>query len=201
MKHFLLSFSLSILCISLSAQSFNSNSSVSFGIKAGANISNMNFNKGYPRPAETIGSSWKPGFTAGLFMEVPVFSSLYIQPEYLYSYIQGEHVTHGETYTMHYLSLPVALKCKLGERLAVMAGPQFDILLKASKTPGAESDITHDTEERNIAALAGLEYKLLNFLSLNARYIHGINHIGIGQRSAVKEFKFEMAQLTAAITF
>lgn len=200
MKHSLLVFSLSILSISLNAQSFN-NSPVGFGFKAGANISNMNFNKGYPRPAETVSASWKPGFTAGLFMEVPVFSNFYIQPEYLYSYIQGEHATLGETYAMHYLSLPVALKYKFGERFSVMAGPQFDILLKASKTPGTESDITHDTEERNIAALAGIEYKFFDFLSLNARYIHGINHIGIGQRSAVKEFKFEMAQLTVAVTF
>ncbi len=47
----------------------------------------------------------------------------------------------------------------------------------------------------------GLEYKVINDISLNARYLLGVSHIGIGQRSDVKEFKIEQLQLTAGKSF
>ena len=78
-----------------------------------------------------------------------------------------------------------------------MAGPQFDLLINAKKIyAGSSSSITHETEERSFSVTAGVEFKLLKSLSLHARYLHGINHIVIGQ-----EFKFQMLQFTTAIHF
>lgn len=192
------------LSCTLSAQSRISNSGrtpVSFGIKAGANLSNMNFNKGVPAPVSPIESSWKPGFALGLFMEVPIYSNLYIQPEYLYSQMAGEDKSLAETYTMSYLSLPVLLKYKLFDKLAILAGPQFDLLIKAKNNTASNSNITHNTEERSIFVVAGLEINLVEKISLGARYLRGFNHIGIGQRTDVKEFKYEMIQILAALKF
>jgi len=194
-----------IISYTLSAQTDISGSVknlVSFGFKAGINVSNMNFNKGEPAPTTPIQASWKPDFALGLFMEVPVCNNLYIQPEYLYSQMAGEDKNSEEAYNMSYLSLPVLLKYKIGHKLAILAGPQFDLLIKAEQKNSAEnSNITHDTEERSISAIAGLEFNLIKPLNLGVRYLHGFNHIGIGQRSAVKEFKYEAVQLSAAVKF
>ncbi len=49
--------------------------------------------------------------------------------------------------------------------------------------------------------MAGLEVALSRHLSLGAWYRQGLNHISIGQRSAVREFKFEATQLAASVRF
>jgi opacity protein-like surface antigen len=175
---------------------------VKFGFKVGSVISNMNFNKGIPAPPKRSPASWKPGFNLGLFMEVPVYTNLAVQPEYLYQQLYGSNSINGTNYYLSYLSLPVVLKYKLSTKFALLAGPQFDLLIKSTEdVAGIRSNITHDTEERSIAANAGLEFSVIEKLSVCARYTHGFNHIGIGQRSNVTEFKFEMVQLSAALKF
>ena len=175
---------------------------VNFGFKAGINVNNMNFNKGYPTPEIPIKSSWNPGFVLGLLMEVPLNESFYIQPEYLYLQLGSEQKESGITYSMSYLSLPLLLKYMISDKLAFLGGPQFDLLIKAKQDGSTEdSNITHDTEERSISATAGVEFNIIKNFSLSAGYMHGINHIGIGQRSAVKEFKYESVNLAGSIKF
>ncbi len=171
---------------------------VHFGLKAGVNYSNMNFNKGYPAPETPVKASWKPGFVFGIAMEVPLYESFYIQPEYLISQLEGENKQSGVNYSMTYFSLPVLFKYKLTEGLALLVGPKFDLLIKAEQKGGSgDSNITHDTEERSIAAAAAIEFNILRSFSFSAGFMQGFNHIGIGQRSAVKEFKYESANITA----
>ena len=173
-----------------------------FGFKAGVNVSDMNFNKGVPAPPSPVPSAWKTGITFGFLLHVPLINNLSLQPEYLYSNVNGEDKSTGIKYSLHYLGLPVLLKYQLSQKFALEAGPEVDLLISAkNKTGGTSSNITHDTEERNFGIDAGLEYKLIKSLSLNARYMQGLNHIGIGQRSNVKEFKSQQFQLTASIDF
>lgn len=177
-------------------------SKVTFGFKAGVNLSNMNFNKGFPAPSEPVEASWKTGYVLGLLMDVPIIRKLHVQPEYLYLQTNGENKNTGINHSMSYVSLPVLFKYNIVKTLSIMGGPQFDLLIKATETDnGTQSVTTHDTEERSIFAVAGLEFNITESFSLNARYLNGFNHIGIGQRSAVTEFKYEMAQITASIKF
>jgi opacity protein-like surface antigen len=177
-------------------------SAVKFGFKAGFIVSNMNFNKGMPAPPTSIPASWKPGFMMGLYMKVPISNNLSIQPEYLYQQLSGKNINLGTEYFLSYLSLPVLVRYQFLPKLAVLAGPQFDLLIKSTEVAGGvRSNITHDTEERSVAANAGIEFSVFEKLSVSARYSHGFNHIGIGQRSNVTEFKFEMVQLSAVINF
>jgi hypothetical protein len=194
-----------LIAVFLSEQSFGQNSSNTFkrfGFKVGTNVTNMNFNKGIPPPAAPIQASWKPGFVAGFLLRVPINNNLSIQSEYLYTYVLGQDKSTGVEYKLNYLSMPVLLKYQIANKVALEAGPQFDLLINAKKKAGeTSSDITHDTEERNLGITAGLEYKVINDISLSARYLSGVSHIGIGQRSNVKEFKMEQFQLTAVINF
>lgn len=135
-------------------------------------------------------------------MQVHITGDLFFQSEYLYSQTGGEAKSNNTVYKLNYFSLPVLLKYQLHEKFSLMAGPQFDLLINAKKTVnGSSTDITHDTEERSLTATAGMEFQLLPSLSVCARYMHGLNHIGIGQRSAIQEFKFEMLQVTACVRF
>ena len=86
--------------------------------------------------------------------------------------------------------------------LALVAGPQIEFLVNAkSDDHTVSSNITHDTEERSIAVTAGVELEIKNIFIFSARYLQGLNHIGIGQRSNVKEFKYQAVSLTAGIRF
>ncbi|TPG61746.1 porin family protein [Hymenobacter nivis] len=176
---------------------------VRFGAKVGLNLSNTDFNRGFPAPAVPVETSWRPGFAAGFTLQVPVGQrGLSVQQEYLFSQLGGRVSATGTTYTLRYLSLPLLLKYGVSRRLAVLAGPQADLLIQANQqVGGTTTDITHDTEERSVGATAGLEYFLGPRLSVTARYVHGLNHVGLGQRSAVTEFKFEAVQLSADVKF
>lgn len=174
---------------------------VRFGLRLGLNYSNTNFNMGEPKPVVPIGTKWKTGFVVGALVEVGLSEHLALQQEYLYAQQRGE-VRGGARYQLHYLSLPLLLKYRVLPRLAVVAGPQFDLMLKAQQElSGQTTDITHDTEERGLGATAGLEMSLWRNLGLSARYLQGLNHVGIGQRSAVQEFKWQSVQVAAEIRF
>ena len=205
MKHLLFVFSALCLITEAHAQHTALNSSlrkVSFGVKAGFDASNTDFNRGIPAPAVPVENAWKPGFVAGFLLQVPIGKKLFLQPEYLYSQMGGKNKSAGTEYSFGYLSLPVLLKYRVAPRLELTAGPQFDLLIYANRRAnGSTEDITHDTEERSVGATAGLEFYALKNLSLAGRYLYGLNHIGIGQRSAVTEFEFESVQLTTNFRF
>ena len=171
-----------------------------FGIRAGVNFSHINFAKGVPPvPLET---SWGAGINFGFLMLVNITGDLYFQPEYAYSQMGGQVKSSNTVYKLNYFSMPLFLKYQLHEKFSFMAGPQFDLLINAKKkVNGSSTNITHDTEERSLAATAGIEYQLIESFSVSARYMYGINHIGLGQRSDIQEFKYEMVQLMACIKF
>lgn len=158
-----------------------------FGIKAGITYNLMNFNAGSPAPVTAVKNSWKPGIYAGGSLQFQLDETFSIQPEYLYNFMQGADDRIKAGYKLHYLSLPVLLKIALAKRLAVVAGPEFSLLIRAAENA---VDVTHNTEERSISAVGGIELNITPSLCLNARFVHGLNHIGLGQRSAVKEFKW-----------
>lgn len=172
-----------------------------FGFKAGAITSHMNFSRSVTSAAAKIETSWSTGFTAGFVLAIPLADNLLLQPEYMYVQTGGTIKSTNTVYKFSYLSLPVILKYSF-ENFAVVAGPQFDLLIDAKKTAnGTSTKITHDTEERSISVTGGIEYLITPSLSVNARYVYGLNNIGLGQRSSVQEFKYEMIQLTACIRF
>ncbi|WP_114781485.1 porin family protein [Botryobacter ruber] len=171
---------------------------VDFGLKFGINYANANFNKGFPKPSIPVESSWKPGFLAGLLVEVHVHDKFSLQQEYLFSQVGGEDKSLETAYKHRYASLPVMLKYKPIPKVRLTAGVQFDLLIKAEENiKGVQAVTTYDTEERSVGFNGGVEFLVSQHLSLNVRFMHGFNHIGIRQRSVRKEFKYEVAQLTA----
>jgi len=175
---------------------------VLFGVKAGANLINMNFNRGYPRPAVPIDASYRVGAVAGLSMRVPLGQKWALEQDYLFAQMRGANKTTDSEYNFAYLSLPLTVRYQVLPRLWLLAGPQFDLLIRAEQTAaGTTTTTTHDTEERSILSTAGVAVQLTTHLSLTARYLRGFNHVGLGQRSSVEEFKYEGVQLMAGLEF
>lgn len=111
------------------------NEKVKLGVKAGLNISSLNFYE------SELSSSSKTGFTAGLMVEIPVAKNFSLQPELLYSQ-QGtktsffdQDVTNSNfkgTIELNYLNIPLMLKYYVIKGLSLQAGPQIGLLLKAN---------------------------------------------------------------------
>lgn len=189
-------------CLQAAAQPVEQPSFKRFGFQAGVNISNMNFNKGYPAPSSPVAAAWKPGISLGFLMRVPLGEKWLLHPEYSYTQRNGKDKSINTDYQLDYFSLPLLLHYQVHPLVSVYAGPQGELLVRASATAnGTKTNITHDTEERSIAAIAGIELHILPSLFVSARYMNGFNHIGIGQRTAVKEFKYEGVSITAGVHF
>ncbi len=173
-----------------------------FGFQAGMNITNMNFNMGEPPPATPIDPSWNTGFTFGFMLCIPIAGKLNLQPEYSYTQRNGADKSLGIDYSTDWLSMPVLLNYRVSPRFALVAGPQLELLIHAGSTyQGISTDITHDVEERSIGITGGFEVEIIRSFFLSAKYFQGLNHIGIGQRSDVKEFKYQSVNITAGVRF
>ncbi len=174
-----------------------------FGFQAGAIISNMNFNLGSTAPDTTIKSVWKPGFTFGFILRIPLVEKLSLQPEYSFTRRYGTDQSIGTDFRLDYFSMPLLFKYEISERFDLIAGPQFDLLLNAQSTNKGEStDITHIVEERCIGGVGGLEVQIASAFFISGRYFQSFNNIGIFQRSGdVKEFKYQLVSITAGMRF
>ena len=167
-----------------------------FSFKAGASYNLMNFNAGGNTGTATFLNKWKPGFYLGGALTVPVDETFSFRPEYLYRYMGGREEGRKLDYTVHYLSLPVLLKAALSRKVALVAGPEFGLMIHTSQSSaGASYNVTHDTEERAIWAVGGVEWRVAGSLFVEGRYLHGLNHIGLGQRSDIREFKWRGAEV------
>lgn len=195
MKHFITAIFLVFAFQTALSQNYFPDS-VRFGVKAGVNFSHINFSKGSPPPEVPIETNWHPGVNFGFLMIVPFAENFFIQPEYMFSQMGGEIEDVDTKYRFNYFSLPVLLRWEIGRKFAVLAGPQFDLLINGKKeTGGDSSDATHDIEHRSIGAAVGLEYSFVDNFAIGARYVHGLNHIGLRHEDNLQEFKYEMAQL------
>ena len=165
---------------------------IRFGLRAGANYSNLS---GNIKNEDTYNN--KVGFLGGVMLNVPLLADdlLSIQPEILYSQkgfenkptefssVLGKQKREGNV-NYNYIDVPLLLKFKALGFLAE-AGPQYSYLLssnnetKTTTTPTVGSPTVSDTKDKNdvsglnrneLGYLAGVGYEATNGLSLNLRY-------------------------------
>lgn len=174
----------------------------SIGIVAGANFSKMDFSKGVPPPPTPMPTSYKPGVRIGFYTDMKLLDRLSLRNEYVFSQVQNEVESTKKRYTLNYVSLPVLAEFRASEKLFLLAGPELGFLINAKqKTSGTTDNITHDTEERSIGIVGGAGYAITSHIVVHVRYQLGMNHIGIGQRSDVTEFKLSQFQVLLQVGF
>lgn len=149
-----------------------------FGLKAGANYSNV-----YDSEGEDFDTDAKMGFAGGAFLAIPLGKFLGLQPEVLFSQ-KGFHgkgrILNGQyefTRTSNFLDIPLFLAIKPVRFITILAGPQFsylfnqrDVFKNAVTTIAQEQEFENDNVRKNILCFVG-------GLDIN------INHVVVGVRA------------------
>ena len=167
-KTFLL---LVVAIVGVSASS-NAQEYWNFGIKGGANFSNMS-SDGYEN------NNSRTGFHLGVLAEIPVGDRFSLQPEVLYS-TQGtkdEGANYTDEYKLDYIQVPLIAKFYLIDGLALEAGPSFNFLVNEEYNYESNLlDIRADSELASTFELGGAlgaSYRFNNGFFLNGRYVLG----------------------------
>jgi opacity protein-like surface antigen len=155
-----------------------SRAQVSYGAKAGLNLSRLKFtNSDYE-------TSFKTGFHLGGFVNYGFNDKLFIEGELFYSAEGGkeEYTPTGVdgTISMGMLQLPVLARLRLSEGFFAEAGPQFGFLLSIKEEyAGSKSDISEYYKKFHVGAAVGLGYRLqaVDGLSLSGRYSFGLSPV------------------------
>lgn len=118
--------------------SFAASAQFNLGVKGGANISKID--------GRSFKEEFRYGYHLGGFVEIGLGGRLGLQPEVLFNqystkvdsnfraiYQNAFSSATNRSVKLNYLSIPVLLNYKLGNVLALQAGPQFGILLDQDK--------------------------------------------------------------------
>nr|WKN37943.1 porin family protein [Tunicatimonas sp. TK19036] len=177
------------------------------GIKGGLNVSNLYVD-------DVSDENLRPGFSLGVFTQLPVSEFFVIQPEVNYS-TKGARLTYdanffdaeGEyKFNLNYVDVPILATFKLGESADIQIGPYISYLVGSNiSTDGdlgeALADIDRDnfhTFDYGLSAGFGLNF---DAISVGVRYNYGLAEIGDETlaEAALKGAKNSVAQLYLAL--
>lgn len=156
--------------------------SPTFGIKAGVNISSLS-DDGFDDTKSKV------GFSGGLFMNAPLSEQFSIQPEVLYSQmgakIEGKfaNTAYSTTRSLDYITVPVMFQFRATPAFYIEAGPEFGFLVSAKDkdTVGNFSTTNQiDTDNFNTFNMGlglGLGFDITKNIGVNARYVAGFTDI------------------------
>ncbi|EKD30784.1 MAG: hypothetical protein ACD_77C00477G0052 [uncultured bacterium] len=136
---------------------------LSFGLKAGINISNV-----YDSQGEQFNADSKIGLAAGVFVALPLGKYFGVQPEILFSQkgYQGSGSLLGSnysySYTSNYIDVPLLFAIKPISMITILVGPQYSFLVKDNYTFNSaiinidqENEFENDNIRKNTLSLLG----------------------------------------------
>jgi hypothetical protein len=132
-----------------------------FGVRAGFNVTNLDFRPEVPAGVE---NAHRNGFAIGFLAEYGISEKFSIAPEIQFS-AEG---AKDKEFRLDYLQMPILLNYKITRKIALGVGPQ--ISLKA-----------HDYEDgfQNLvySGIAGLTYMITDEIFVDARFSYGLTNI------------------------
>jgi len=181
---------------------------IRFGIKAGANFSNIIKDDGN----NNFKTDYLVGYHAGITLDIKLLENLAFTPEALYS-TKGykSNTALGEfTQTTHFIDIPILASVRLGGGLNLVAGPQVSFLMSTTNTfetgfGTAEQKIIEDDSDRFkkslVGGVIGFRYDLSNKLGINGRYALDFQKNNENGSSQTPEFKNQVFQVGLGIKF
>lgn len=149
-------------------------SSKAFGIKAGANFSNLRSTDGN----NSKSADMKVGLHGGVFLNIPVGSIFSINPEVIYSSEGAQDNTDDSKINLDYLNIPILLQYNNQSGVFIETGPQIGFLFAAkAKYAGTREDLKDQLEKTNFSWCIGAGYKFYSGVGFNARYNLGLSNI------------------------
>ena len=170
-----------IATIALSIFAFVNANAQSVAFKAGYTHSNVIVS---PEPANIF--TPKETFHAGIAIkDIKLTDKIGLQPEFLYS-MQGFKVASVGNVGIHYLSVPLLVTFPVAEGLELQVGPQVSYMVNSRV--GVVNDLFSITykglfNDFDAGAVAGVEYKVSDNISLGGRYYLGMTNVN-------KDFSF-----------
>lgn len=141
----------------------DSRTKLNFGLKGGANYSNV-----YDAKGEEFRADPKFGLAAGAFVSIPLGKLFAIQPEILYSQkgFKATGIILGSTYkftrTTNYIDVPLLFAVRPVKFISIVAGPQYsylisqkDVFANASTSIAQEQEFENDNIRKNTLCLTG----------------------------------------------
>ena len=163
---------------------FAANAQVTFGVKAGLNLSNLTGD-------DVDGFSSLAGLNAGGQVNIPVSSMFSVQPEVVFS-MEGAKSDDVKLH-MNYINIPVLFQYNNPSGFFAHVGPQIGILASAKvKGDGVDADYKEFFKSTNFSAVIGAGYKLANGLGFNVRYNLGISNVAEEDEAVIKVSTFQV---------
>lgn len=149
---------------------------VSFGVKAGANMSNI-----IKTNDDSYKTEFKPGLNAGLTMEIGIGKTLSFAPELMFSQkgYKADRFGGTLTQTTNWIEIPILAKIQAAPQFNIFLGPQVSFLTKTTnKFEGAfgtveETRIEEDSDKfkKSIAGgVIGAGFDITPKIGISARY-------------------------------
>lgn len=180
---------------------------VSFGIKAGGNLSNIIKTDG-----NDVKTDFKPGFHAGVFVEIPVSQKLTFAPEVMYSQkgYKADRFGGSLTQTTNWIDVPILAKIDLAPQFNIFLGPQVSFLTQTrNKFEGAFGTVEQTTIEnesnkfrKSIAGgVIGAGVDITPKIGLSARYAYDFQKSNENGTLTSPEFRNQVIQASLGFKF
>ncbi len=176
--------------------------SLRFGIKGGANFSNIIKDDGN----NNFNTDMLTGFHAGITLDIPLLPALAFTPEAVYStkgYKQSS--TFGDfTQTTHFVEIPILASIEVAKGFNLVAGPQVSFLLSTQQKfesgfGTVEREIVEDDADRFkkslVGGVIGVRFDLNRQLGINGRYALDFQKNNTNGSSQTPVFKNQVFQV------
>jgi Outer membrane protein beta-barrel domain len=190
-------------------ESSDSREDLMFGLKAGANYSNV-----YDEQGGKFDADPKVGFVGGAFLAIPIGKYLGVQPELLFSQkgFQASGNLLGSTYnvtrTTSFIDIPVFFAFKPSEFISILLGPQYSYLMKqrdvftsTTTSYAQEKEFSNDDIRKNIMGIVGGLDLTLNHFVLGARMAWDVQTNNANGTSTTPRYKNVWYQGTVGFRF
>ena len=193
------------------AQTKDVKNNLSFGIKGGANFSNI-----IKTDNSDFSTDFTTGFNAGIFLSIPIVDRLSFQPELMFS-LKGYQSYRNNllgsgtlTQTTNWLEVPILARIEAARGFNVYVGPQVSFLTKTTNKydgnfgSSEQTTIESDADRfKNsiVGGVLGIGIDLSPKVSLNGRYALDFQKNNENGTSSTPEFRNQVWQASLGFKF
>ncbi len=192
------------------ATAANAQDRIKFGIKAGLNISDIIKGDGN----NNFNTETKPGFNAGVTLEIPLIAGLQFTPEALYSQ-KGYKLTYSDNssfkQTTNFFDIPILFSFRFpGSGFNIVAGPQVSFLLSTKNKfdngfgTVEETRVEDDSDRFKkslVGGVIGFRYDVNDRFDIHARYALDFQKNNENGTSYTPEYRNQVYSVGVGIKF
>lgn len=167
------------LLIVLAGSCAVSKAQISYGAKAGLNVSNVGGSDAEDNKA-------KAGVYLGGFVGIPVAERISINPELVFSLQGSKYDDDDAKLNLSYLNIPVLARYTAQSGFFAETGPQLGFLMSAKmKGDGESGNVKEFFKKTDLSWALGIGYLSQSNIGVNARFNFGLSKLDEGGEAKV----------------